>query len=171
MSARAARVLVLGVGNPLRGDDGVGGRVVAELRDRLAVGAFGPPSHVELVDAGVPGPELLPWLDGVAGVVIVDAMRAGGTPGTVTVWRDAEATGGGGRGAPGVDVLLAAAELTRAMPPALSLVGVEAGSLDPGPALSRDVEAALPAAVAATLAEIGRLRALASPGRGMEVRP
>lgn len=171
MSAAVASVLVLGVGNPLRGDDGVGGRVVTELRDRRAAGTADLPADVELVEAGAPGPELLPWLAGAAGAVIVDATVAGGTPGTVMVWRDGEAAGPRARaGEASVDDLLATARLVRSLPRAVSLVGVEAGSLEPSLALSPDVEAALPAAVAATLAEIGRLRALANPDDTVEVR-
>lgn len=168
MSAQAAPVLVLGVGNPLRGDDGVGGRVVAELRHQRAAGTADLPANVELIDAGVPGPELLPWLAEAAGAVIVDAAVAGGNPGTVTVWRDGEACGG--RSGTGVDDLLATARLARSLPRAISLVGVEAVSFEPGVALSADVEAALPAAVAATLAEIGRLRAPGDDDESMEVR-
>lgn len=172
MSGPAARVLVIGIGNPLRGDDGVGGRVIAELRDRRAAHAAGLPARVEIVEAYAPGPELLPWLDGAAGAVIVDATLAAGAPGTVTVWRDDEAVGGRGRqGDRGVDDLLTAARLARSLPPAVSLVGVEAESLEPGLALSPVVEAALPAAVAATIAEIGRIRALADPDAMTEVQP
>lgn len=171
MSAAVASVLVLGVGNPLRGDDGVGGRVIAELRDRRAAGAADVPADVELVEAGAPGPELLPWLAGAAGAVIVDAIVAGGTPGTVTVWRDGEAAGVHARADElGLDDLLATARLARCLPQGVSVIGVEAGSLEPALTLGRDVEAALPAAVAATLAEIGRLRALANPDDRMEVR-
>lgn len=167
MSAIAAPVVVLGVGNALRADDGIGRRVVAELDTRRAAGALDLAVDVELVAAEVPGPELLPWLAGAAGLVIIDAAVGGEAPGTVSVWRDAAAAGG--VAGPGVDDLLAAARLTRSLPAAVSLVGVEAGSLEPGPGLSREVEAALPTAVAATLAEIARVRASAGGIDGMEV--
>lgn len=167
MSAIAAPVVVLGVGSSLRADDGIGRRVVAELDERRAAGAADLLVGVELVATEVPGPELLPWLAGAAGLVIVDAAVSGEAPGTVTVWRD-DAAAGTSAG-PGVDDLLAVARVARSLPSAVSLVGVEAGSLEPGPGLSGEVEAALPAAVAATLAEIARVRATAGGTDGEEV--
>jgi hydrogenase maturation protease len=67
--------LVLGLGNPLRGDDGVGPRVVAELGCRdLGAG-------VKVVDAGTGGLDLLWVLEGWEHVVIVDAAHVGRAPG------------------------------------------------------------------------------------------
>lgn len=163
MSGEAGSVLVLGVGHALMGDDGVGGRVVAELRDRRAAGSADLPLDVDLVDGGTLGLELIDWLAGAGSAVIVDAALVGGPPGTVAVWRDGPAADvapsvPAGRSA--LDDLLATARLAGALPAAVSLVGVEPGSLEPGADLSGDVEAALPAAVQATLAEVRRLRLL-----------
>lgn len=165
MSAAAAPVLVLGVGNLLMGDDGVGGRVVAELRERRAAGSADLPPDVELVDGGTLGLELLDWLAAARGAVIVDAARAGGPPGAVAVWRDerAEAAPPAPGGRSPVDHLLATARLAGALPAGLSLVGIEPGSCEPGVRLSDEVEAALPTAVEATLAEVRRLRDLRRP--------
>lgn len=71
------RVLVLGVGNILRGDDGVGVHAIRELRERCL------PPDVEIVDGGTVGFELLPWFAGRERVVLVDAIRAEGEPGTI----------------------------------------------------------------------------------------
>ena len=69
---------VIGVGNPLVGDDGAGVRVVERLRGRV-------PEGVELIDGGTEGLGLICWFEGVDRVVLVDAVRMGSAPGTVAV--------------------------------------------------------------------------------------
>lgn len=68
-------VLVLGIGNPLRGDDGVGPRVVKELARR------GLPEGVTALDVGTRGLDLLQVLEGWERVVVVDAVDFGQEPG------------------------------------------------------------------------------------------
>lgn len=75
------RAVVLGLGNILLGDEGVGVRVVEELER-----AGGLPG-VELVDGGTAGFRLLPYFDAAGLVVVVDAAADGAPPGTVTVLR------------------------------------------------------------------------------------
>jgi hydrogenase maturation protease len=70
-------VLVLGLGNPLQRDDGVGIRVVEELERRTL------PPHVEVMDGGTPGVGLINLMEGRARVVIVDAAEMGRAPGEV----------------------------------------------------------------------------------------
>jgi hydrogenase maturation protease len=71
-------VLVLGVGNPLAGDDGVGVRAVETL-----AGSGDLPEGVRLLDAGVIGLDLLAWVEPGEPVVILDAVRGGGAPGAL----------------------------------------------------------------------------------------
>ena len=74
---RRGSVAVVGVGNPLMGDDGVGIAVIRELaRERL-------PSHVELFDAGTALLDILPEVEHCERVILVDCCRAGGKPGTL----------------------------------------------------------------------------------------
>jgi hydrogenase maturation protease len=75
------RAVVLGLGNILLGDEGVGVRVVEELER-----AGGLPG-VELVDGGTAGFRLLPYFDAADLVVVVDAAADGAPPGTVAVLR------------------------------------------------------------------------------------
>jgi hydrogenase maturation protease len=72
------RTLVLGVGNLLLGDEGVGVHAAHALarRDDL-----GPDTHV--VDAGTAFLDFLPEIEKAERILIVDAMEAGGTPGSV----------------------------------------------------------------------------------------
>ncbi|HRZ87816.1 MAG TPA: hydrogenase maturation protease [bacterium] len=68
-------VLILGVGNILYGDDGVGVEVVQEL------GGEDAHPDVEYIDGGVGGYGLISFLEGRKKVVIVDAANMGSVPG------------------------------------------------------------------------------------------
>ncbi len=72
------RILVLGVGNILLRDEGVGVRVVHELMARYEF-----PQNVRVVDGGVLGLKLTGTLMEADEVVVVDAVRGGGEPGTI----------------------------------------------------------------------------------------
>jgi hydrogenase maturation protease len=72
--------LVIGLGNSLMGDDGIGSRIAAELQRDPSL-----PPEVEVIDGGT---DLLRMVEQVAGrehVFVVDAI-AGGEPGTLTVY-------------------------------------------------------------------------------------
>jgi hydrogenase maturation protease len=73
------KTVVLGVGNLLMGDEGVGIHVVRLLE------ADSPPAGADLVDGGTGGFHLLEYFDGYERVVLVDATIDGQPPGTVTV--------------------------------------------------------------------------------------
>ena len=75
------KILVAGVGNVLRGDDGFGVAVAHALtRAHLAS------EEVEIFEAGIAGISLVQELmDGYDALIIVDAIDRGGAPGTVFV--------------------------------------------------------------------------------------
>lgn len=74
-----ARVLVAGVGNIFLGDDGFGPAVVRRLEGRMA-------SDVRVADFGIRGFDLAyALLEGYELVILVDATRRGGLPGTLYV--------------------------------------------------------------------------------------
>jgi hydrogenase maturation protease len=76
------RILVAGVGNVLRGDDGFGVAVAARLVERE------PPEGVEVLDIGIGGIHLVQELfAGADALVVVDAVDLGRAPGTVVVQR------------------------------------------------------------------------------------
>jgi hydrogenase maturation protease len=74
----APRILVLGLGNILLTDEGLGVRAV----ERLAA-TYELPENVELLDGGTLGLDLLPRLAGVDALLLVDALKAGGQPGAL----------------------------------------------------------------------------------------
>jgi hydrogenase maturation protease len=73
----AQKIVVLGLGNLLLGDEGAGVRVIELLRRRRT------PASVELVDGGTIGFGLLGIFDRADRVVVVDAACDGRPPGTV----------------------------------------------------------------------------------------
>ncbi|MCI0390899.1 MAG: HyaD/HybD family hydrogenase maturation endopeptidase [Acidobacteria bacterium] len=70
-------MLVLGIGNPLLGDDGFGVEVVRRLK------AAGEEADVEIVDGGSQGLYLLPYLQGRSHIIVADAIAFGGKPGEI----------------------------------------------------------------------------------------
>lgn len=79
------KIVVLGVGNRLMGDDGFGPRVLDELEKRKL------PENVELIDAGVGGIAILSWIENADKVVIIDSVQTNNEPpGTVYRFTDKE---------------------------------------------------------------------------------
>lgn len=76
--------VVIGLGNPLMADDGVGIAALERLR------AAGAPPDVELVDGGTWGMNLLPVIETAGRVLLMDAIDAGGAPGTLHVLERAQ---------------------------------------------------------------------------------
>lgn len=72
------RIILLGVGNILFRDEGVGIRVIEAMQERYAF-----PENVELIDGGVLGLNLLGVLTGADELIVIDAVRNGGPPGTL----------------------------------------------------------------------------------------
>jgi hydrogenase maturation protease len=146
--------LVVGLGNPDRGDDAVGShvaRAVAALRDPL-VEVLVHEDPVDLVDL---------WA-GRDRVVVVDATLGGSVPGTLCLLETgtglaplAEAAWGrAGRGGTHAFGLATAVELARALgrlPAHVTVIGVQAQGLEHGAPLSPAVAAAVPLAVDAVL--------------------
>ena len=79
-SSPAIRTLVIGLGNPLMGDDGFGVAALERLR-----GEWDIPPEVELIDGGTWGMNLLPVVESARHLILVDAIRSGSLPGTLTV--------------------------------------------------------------------------------------
>jgi len=76
------RILVAGVGNMLRGDDGFGVAVAHRLLEQYV------PEEVQVLDIGIGGIHLVQELfAGADALIVVDAIDLGNTPGTVVVQR------------------------------------------------------------------------------------
>lgn len=79
-SSEPRRTVVIGLGNPLMADDGLGLAALERLRAEWRV-----PPDVELVDGGTWGLSLLPTIEDAGRVLLLDAIRTGDAPGTLHV--------------------------------------------------------------------------------------
>ncbi|MBX0312329.1 MAG: HyaD/HybD family hydrogenase maturation endopeptidase [Sulfurihydrogenibium sp.] len=80
------RTVLMGIGNILLQDEGVGVHAVKEIEKRYS---FEP--SIEIIDAGTLGLEIMYMLqDGVDNLIVVDAVLGGKSPGTIYVFRNEE---------------------------------------------------------------------------------
>lgn len=148
-------LLVLGLGNVLLGDDGIGSAAVALLLDR-----YQPPSNVRVLDGGTLGLSLLPYLEEAERVILVDAIKADAAPGTfVRLDGDQVAPAVASRLSPhqvGVADLLDAARWRDRYPAHLALLGLVPASMELEIGLSPEVAGMLPCLVERVIAEAHR---------------
>lgn len=150
------RTLVLGLGNPLLGDDAVGLKVAALVRERLS----GTPGvDVEEEEAG--GLRLMERMTGYDRCVLVDAAVTGATPGTIRRLSPEDLPTQRTAAAHGIDLpgaLALGRQLGYPMPSEVRIVAIEAESvLEFRHEMTPAVTAAVEPAVAAVLEELGRL--------------
>ncbi len=77
--SKSKKVLILGIGNILQKDDGVGVHVVNEINSTVK----DLPGDVEVFDGGTFGYDLLPVMSGRKKIVIVDALKVDDEPGSI----------------------------------------------------------------------------------------
>jgi hydrogenase maturation protease len=146
-------ILVLGVGNVLLTDEGVGVRALKELERQYTF-----PENVELLDGGTSGIELLRHIRNRDYLIIIDCMKCGQDPGTVVRVEGQDVpTAFRTRISPhqlGLSDLLAAAMLTDELPENLVLFGVEPESIDIGLDLTDKVEASIEKLTGAVIDEL-----------------
>jgi hydrogenase maturation protease len=152
---RPTALLVLGLGNLLCGDDGIGPAAVNLLTRRYTV-----PDGVQVVDGGTRGLWLLPDIEAAQQVLLVDAVRVDLPPGSfVRLQGDEVGPAVAARLSVhqvGVADLLDAARWRDAYPLQLTLLGLVPATLDLGLARSAIVEARLPRLVAWIVQEARR---------------
>ena len=152
-----ARIAVIGIGNVLTGDDAVGPTVV-----KLLEAAYAPHGDVLVLDGGTPGLELTSFFTGLEAVVLVDALRAKGTPGELRILGKEELLArrpvlATGPHEPGVREALLQSAFAGVAPRVARLVGIVVGSVETGIGLTPAVRATLPRAVAAVRDELAAL--------------
>ena len=139
-------LLVLGLGNVLLEDDGVGAAAVALLLDRYAV-----PTGVRVLDGGTLGLSLLPYLQSADALILIDAVSADAPAGSfVRLSGDEVAPAVATRLSPhqvGVADLLDGARWLGGYPTRVTLLGLVPESMDLNVGLSDAVRASLPALV------------------------
>jgi hydrogenase maturation protease len=158
------RVLVAGVGNVLRGDDGFGPAVAAALEQR-----GGLPAGAHVVDVGIAGVRLVQELmDGYDALIIIDAVERGERPGRLfmlepelpdldTLPADAQRLLAGDMHQLVPERVLAIAAALDVLPPVVRIVGCQPEHVDD---LVLEMTPAVEAAVAAAVSAVRTLVAL-----------
>jgi len=153
LSDAGVQAVVLGVGNEVMADDGVGVHVLRRLREEWC------DPRVAFIEAGTALADALDLVPDGADVVAVDAAEGGGAPGAVyRVGLDELAS------AQGVSLherslpqMFAAAELGGARFGKIIVLGIEPQDIRVGDALSPPLERKLPAIIDAVRAEVAKL--------------
>lgn len=152
-------IAIIGLGNPLRRDDGVGIRIAEML------GARSLPKAVTVIDGGTQGLGLVNLMEGWQRVILVDAANIGEAPGRfvrftldeVDLLSGSSPLGGGPHlnvHYAGLREALLLAQALGSLPQDVVVYGVQPANVDWENALSPEVEAALPDLMGAILGEV-----------------
>ncbi len=140
MSA-SAEIRIIGLGNPLMGDDGLGPEAVRRLKEIPLL------ENVEVIDGGTGGLSLLHLMEGAKHVLFIDAVEMGAPPGTFRVFDDAQLRNLASQDSPAIHncalpEVLALAQCLGDLCP-VRLYGVQPQKVERGIGLSPPVEQAL----------------------------
>jgi len=147
------KTVVLGTGNELFKDEGVGVHVARILQTKL------PPSStdVEVIDGGT-SPDIWSLIDGADKLIIIDAVRGGCEPGTIYRFtpRQIVAETGIITSVHQMGILenLSLIELVGSKPGETIIIGVEPSELEPGLELSPELQKRMPKIIQTVLEEI-----------------
>ena len=145
--------VVIGLGNPIMGDDGLG---LCALEQLVLGWTFD--DSTELLDGGTWGLSLIPSIEGARGVLFLDAIRTNSAPGTIVELRGDEIprTLATKLSPHEIDLreVLAVLQLRGTLPAEVSAIGVEPESVDLRDGLSPTVQSRLPDVVRLTVARL-----------------
>lgn len=148
-------VTVIGIGNLLYTDEGLGVHVLPELRK-----ALGHYEQVEIIEGATDGIRLLEPVEDAEYLIVIDAVRAKKEPGTLIVLKGDEIPAYFAQKLSvhqlGFNEVLQAAKLRNRWPKEVVLFGIEPASLAFGIGLSEEVQKTVPALVDAVVEQIDR---------------
>ncbi len=138
------KLTVLGIGNLLNSDEGVGVHAIRALQEDLAARY----PEVEFVDGGTLGMNLLPWVEASTHLLLLDCVNAGQPPATlIELTKEQIPLYSGVKMSlhqTTFQEVLALAHVRGRLPEYLHLIGIQPVSLEIGTELSPDVQAQLP---------------------------
>ncbi len=147
-------ILVLGIGNILLRDEGVGVRVIERMREMPV------PEDVELVDGGTAGADLLEVLAERRKVIVIDAVQSECEPGTVLRFTADELVRPDGVGMSLHEVGLGESLImTRQLgcePEDVVVFGITPKNIESGLELTEEIAASVPKVIELVLAEIAK---------------
>jgi hydrogenase maturation protease len=144
--------VVMGLGNLVHSDDGVGVQALQQLQRDPRL-----PPGVTLLDGGTHGLALLPHISGFSRLLVLDAVDAGEPPGTVVRFEGSALNGLPGKASVhqlGFADMIVALKLLGESPPELVVLGVQPLSTEWSVELTRPVAEALPALLEAVIRQL-----------------
>lgn len=146
---------IIGLGNPLRGDDGVGVCLLPSLRKQTL------PPNVKVIDGGTQGLNLVNLIEGWQRVILIDAAEIGKSPGQFIRFRLEEADLSENKQhlsihSAGLSEALLLAQALKILPPEVIIFGVQPADIEWKTELSPAVEACIPHLIEVILSEIFR---------------
>jgi len=147
------KTVVLGTGNELFKDEGVGVHVARILQTKLPTSI----NDVEVIDSGT-SPDIWSLIDGADKLIIVDAVRGGCEPGTIYRFTPQQIVAETGIITSvhqmGILENLSLIELVGSKPGETIIIGVEPSELEPGLELSPELQKRMPKIIQTVLEEI-----------------
>ncbi len=149
--ADESHVMVIGVGNSLRGDDAAG-RIIAARVNRRAM------PFINVVECSGEGADLMELWAGRGTVIVVDAVSSGAKVGTAHRFEATQAAlpvqfSGSSTHAFGLGAAVELARILHKLPKCLIVFGIEGRRFDVGSRISAEVRRAIPSVVARVLEE------------------
>jgi hydrogenase maturation protease len=156
-----AKRAIIGMGNPLMGDDGVGVRLVEMLREEVESSAWAPPEGIELVSAGADALLAGAVIAESPSALLIDAADLGGDPGDYRFFGRDEVRLSCADEARSAHTLPVSRvlEMVDALgsPCALRLMGVQSGQMTAGGGLSPAVRRRIPEMLQSIKEEVSHL--------------
>ncbi len=153
MKENLPRIVVIGVGNLLQKDEGVGIHAIQAL-EKMDL-----PPDVKLVDGGT-SPDLIAYTQAGDKMIIIDCAKAGGKPGDIYRFKPEDLAAGKGTLTSahemGVVENLNLMELTGNRPNDVVIIGIEPAEIDWGMELSATLKKKLPELVKVVLGETNK---------------
>jgi hydrogenase maturation protease len=152
MSLEPKPILILGIGNILLKDEGVGVHTAKRMMEMAL------PPDVEVMDGGTMGLNLLFYIEGRKKVIVIDTVLVGDPPGTIFRFTDASLVDNKPmlRTAHGVDFtdVIKTSKMLGTKPDEIVFIGIEPESLEEGLEMTPTIEKRVPVLIKMVMKEL-----------------
>ena len=152
MSLNPKPILILGIGNILLKDEGVGVHTAKKMMEMDL------PPDVEVMDGGTMGLNLLYYIEGRKKVIVIDTVLVGDPPGTIYRFTDESLVDNKPmlRTAHGIDFsdVIKTSKMLGTKPEEIVFIGIEPESLDEGLELTPTIEKRVPVLIKMVMKEL-----------------
>ena len=146
------KVVIIGVGNLLMKDEGIGIHAVQRLQEMEL------PGEIDIIDGGT-SPDIVAYTRAGNKVIIIDSAKAGGEPGAIYRFRPEDLEDNAGEilsaHEMGIPQNLKLMALSGNKPSEIVIIGIEPKEIDLGTELSPELESKMPDIIQVVLGEIG----------------